>query len=264
MIVMLPGGLEVAYDDVGTGVPVLFIHGWPHNRTVWAAQLSGLPTYARCLAPDLRGFGDSSVLPPYSIDQYADDLAAFLGIIGVERAVVCGLSMGGYIALAMQRRHRTLLRGLVLTGTRATPDSAEARARRMRLIDFVEEHGVPALAGQQLRAMLGETTFSTRPDVREALNALMAGAPIEGVVGALRAMAGRPDSTALLAGIDVPTLVVSGSEDTLMPTEDMRGLAAAIPRAHFEVIDGGHLCPYERPAAFNHVISEFLGALMYD
>src|SRR5512140_356333 len=97
MIAMLPGGLEMAYDEAGSGIALLFIHGWPHDRTLWAAQLSGLQTQARCIAPDLRGFGDSSVTPPYSIDQYADDLAGFLAMIGVDRAVVCGLSMGGYV-----------------------------------------------------------------------------------------------------------------------------------------------------------------------
>ena len=265
MIVMLDGGLEIAYDDVGTGQPVLFIHGWPHNRSLWAAQLSGLPTHARCLAPDLRGFGGSSVMPPYAIDQYADDLAAFLGVVGVESAVVCGVSMGGYVALSMLRRHPALLRALILTSTRATADTPEAREKRMRLIAFVREHGVEELAGRQLKSMVGETTFNSRPDVREALRLLMAGAPAEGVIGALEAMAGRADSTDLLAGIGMPTLVVSGSEDTFTPPDEVRALADAIPGSRLEVIRGaGHVCSYERPAAFNHVVSEFLASLKYD
>ena len=156
MIAMLAGGLELAYDDVGTGVPLLFIHGWPHNRTLWAAQLNGLPTQARCLAPDLRGFGGSSVEPPYSIDQYADDLAAFLTMLGVERAVVCGLSMGGYVALALLRRHRALLRGLILTSTRATADTPEAKEKRARLIEFVRDRGVEALTDHRLQLTAGE------------------------------------------------------------------------------------------------------------
>ena len=265
MIAMLPGGLELAYDDVGSGIPLLFVHGWPHNRTLWAAQLSGLPTQARCLAPDLRGFGDSCVAPPYSIDQYADDLAAFLAMLGVTRAVVCGLSMGGYVALAMVRRHRTLVRGLILTSTRATADTPEARDKRMRLIEFVKQHGVEALAGRQLKAMVGETTFNSRPDVLEALRQLMADAPSAGVIGGLEAMAARPDATDLLGDIDVPTLVVSGSEDTFTPPDELRALAAAIPRRRLEVLrGGGHVCSYERPAAFNHVVTEFLAPLLYD
>jgi 3-oxoadipate enol-lactonase len=265
MIVMLPGGLEVAYDDAGSGIPLLFIHGWPHDRRLWAAQLSGLPTQARCLAPDLRGFGDSTVAPPYSIEQHADDLAAFLTMLGTARAVVCGLSMGGYVALALLRRHRALLRALILTSTRATADTPDARANRMRLISFVEEHGVEALASRQLKLMVGESTYASRPDVLEALRQMMAEAPPEGVTAALRAMADRPDSSDLLPGIDIPTLVVSGADDTLTPHAEMREMALAIPGSRLEVIAGaGHVCAYERPAAFNHVVGEFIATLVYD
>ncbi len=265
MIAMLPGGLELACDDVGSGTPLLFIHGWPHDRSLWAAQLSGLRTQARCIAPDLRGFGVSSVAPPYSIDQYADDLAALLATLGVERAVVCGLSMGGYIALSMLRRHRSLLRGLILASTRATADTPEAREKRTRLIALAEEQGVEALAARQLKAMVGATTLSSRPDVLEALRFMMAEAPSEGVIGGLRAMADRRDSTDLLSGIDCPTLVVSGAEDTFTLPDEMRALADAIPGSRLEMIQGGgHVCPYEKPAAFNHVVAEFLASLVYD
>jgi 3-oxoadipate enol-lactonase len=265
MIELLPGGLEIAYDEAGSGVPLLFIHGWPHNRTLWAGQMSGLPTQARCIAPDLRGLGESTVSGPYSIDQYADDLALLMDARGVERAVVCGLSMGGYVALAMLRRHRDRLRGLILTSTRATADTPEAREKRMRLIEFVEGHGVDALAGRQLRAMVGSTTFEHRPAVREALRELMAGAPQAGVIGGLRAMAQREDATDLLPTIDFPTLVVSGAEDSFTPPEELRAMAARIPRSRFELLaGGGHVCPYERPGAFNHVVGEFLGGLRYD
>jgi 3-oxoadipate enol-lactonase len=265
MIAMLPGGIELACDDVGSGLPLLFIHGWPHDRSLWAAQLSGLQTQARCLAPDLRGFGDSSVVPPFSIDQYADDLAALLAMLGIERAVVCGLSMGGYVALSMLRRHRTLLRGLILTSTRATADTPEAREKRTKLIAFVGEQGVEALAARQLKAMVGESTFNSRPDVLEALRFMMAEAPSEGVVGGLRAMADRRDSTDLLPGIDFPTLVVSGAEDTFTVPDEMRALADAISGSRLEVIPGGgHVCPYEKPAAFNHIVAEYLASLVYD
>jgi pimeloyl-ACP methyl ester carboxylesterase len=265
MIELLPGGLEVAYDEAGTGVPLLFIHGWPHNRTLWAAQISGLPTQARCLAPDLRGFGGTTVRGPYSIDQYADDLVQLMDARGVERAVVCGLSMGGYVALAMLRRHRERLRGLILTSTRATADTPEGREKRTRLINFVEQHGVDALAGRQLRSMVGSTTFEHRPAVREALRQLMAEAPQDGVVGGLRAMAQREDSTELLPTIDFPTLVVGGAEDSFTPPDELRAMAGRIPRSRFELLaGGGHVCPYERPGAFNHVVAEFLSGLRYD
>jgi pimeloyl-ACP methyl ester carboxylesterase len=265
MIELLASGLEVAYDETGSGVPLLFIHGWPHNRTLWAGQLSGLPTQARCIAPDLRGFGATTVLGPYSIEQYADDLVALLDALGIDRAVVCGLSMGGYAALAMLRRHRTRLRGLILVSTRATADTPEGREKRERLVEFVEAHGVDALAGRQLEAMVGATTFESRPEVRESLRQMMSAAPKEGVIGALRAMAERPDASALLPTIDFPTLVVGGAEDTLTPPDELRAMAAQIPRSRIELLaGGGHVCAYERPGAFNHVVGEYLSGLRFD
>jgi pimeloyl-ACP methyl ester carboxylesterase len=110
-VIRLTGGIEIAYDDVGTGLPVVFLHAFPLNRTFWAPQLGALVDHSRCIAPDLRGFGDTAPAPPYSMDQYADDVAALLEALGVQRAVVCGLSMGGYIAFALWRRHRHRVRG---------------------------------------------------------------------------------------------------------------------------------------------------------
>lgn len=265
MITLLPDGLEMSHDEAGSGIPLLFIHGWPHNRTLWAAQMGGLIDHARCIAPDLRGFGGTSVKPPFTIDQYADDLVRLLDTLGIAQAVACGVSMGGYIAFSMLRRHPTRLRALILTSTRATADTPEGREKRARLIGFVRDRGVEALAAKQLKAMVGATTFDTRPHTLEALRAMMAAAPVEGVTGALQAMADRADSTDLLAGIPCPVLVVSGAEDTFTPPEELRALAAAIPRSRLEVIESaGHVCPYERPAAFNHVAGEFLASLLYD
>jgi pimeloyl-ACP methyl ester carboxylesterase len=196
------------------------------------------------------------------MDQYADDVAAFLDTLGVARAVVCGLSMGGYIAFAMLRTHRERIRGLILADTRATADTDEVRENRGRLITLVEEQGVEVLAAQQLRPALGRSTFEERPLIVEAVRRMMAAQPAEGVIGALGAMAARPDSTSLLETIDVPTLVLGGAEDTLTPPVELRTLASAIPGSRFELLERcGHVCPFERPAAFNHVVSEFLGTL---
>ena len=265
MIALLPGGLELAYDEAGSGTPLLLVHGWPLDRTMWTGQLGGLATYARVLAPDLRGFGGSSVRPPYSIDQYADDLVAFLDALGLARAVVCGLSMGGYVAFSLLRRYRDRVRGLVLADTRATADSDEARENRRTLIAVIEQEGTSALADRQLQAMLGRSTLARQPQLVETVRLMMASTPSEGAIGALRAMADRPDSTPTLASIDVPTLVVGGAEDGITPPHVLHAMAAEIPRSRVEIIEqAGHVCPLERPAAFNHVVSEFVGALLYD
>ena len=263
MIALLPGNLELAYEESGSGPPLLFIHGWPHNRTLWSGQLSGLSTHARCIAPDLRGFGGSTVTGPYAMEQYAADLVALLDSLGVDRAIVCGLSMGGYVAMAMVRHHRDRVRALILASTRATADTPEGREKRVRLVEFVREHGVEALAARQLKAMVGATTFDSRPELLESLRRLMAAAPLEGVVGALQAMADRPDSTALLATLDIPTLVIGGREDTFTQPDELGQLAAGIPGARLELIaTAGHVCAFERPAAFDHLVAEFLETLV--
>jgi len=265
VIALLPDGLEIAYDDAGAGLPLLLLHGWPHDRSLWAGQLHGLVAHARCVAPDLRGFGGSTVAPPFTIDQYADDVAALMNVLGIERAVIGGLSMGGYIALSLLRRHRERIRALVLADTRATADTDEVRANRMRLIALVEEHGIEALAARQLRPTLGRSTFEHHPEIVEAVRRMMASSPAAGAIGALRAMAARPDSTGLLAHIDVPTLVVGGVEDTFTPPSELEALAAAIPGGRLELLERcGHVCPIERPAAFNHVVSEFIATLVCD
>lgn len=265
MIALLSSDRELGYDEAGSGLPLLLVHGWPHDRTMWRGQLTGLAPFARVIAPDLRGVGGSTVRGPYAIDQYADDLVAFLDVLGVARAVVCGLSMGGYIAFSMLRRHRDRIRGLILADTRATADTDEMRANRAKLIEVIESQGMTALAARQLASTLGRSTIERQPELGETVRHMMASVPAEGAIGALRAMSERPDSTPLLATIDVPTLVVGGAEDAVTPPEVLRAMAAEIPGSRVEILEqGGHLCPLERPAAFNHVVSEFLGALLLD
>lgn len=258
------GGPTLAYDDAGSGRAVLFVHGWPLDRTIWLGQLGGLATHVRCIVPDLRGFGGSveGAGDDVTIDQHADSLVELLDTLAIPRAVVCGLSMGGYIALALLARHPGRVDGLILADTRANADSPEQRATRERLIAFVQAQGVPALADQQLEKMVGSTTRATRPELCEMLRGMMAAAPARSVAGAQRAMLTRRDWTAALTSIAVPTLVVAGAEDAIMPVAEQRAMADAIPGARWVEIPGaGHVAPFERPAAFNHAVTEFLLSL---
>lgn len=265
MNVSLSDGLGLAYEESGSGVPLLFIHGWPHNRALWSGQLSGLATHARCIAPDVRGFGGSPARGPYTIEQYADDMVGLLDALHLERVVVIGLSMGGYVAFDLLRRYRTRVRALVLASTRASADDAEARAKRLRLIEFIERQGIEALADQQLPGMLAAGTRASRPEVAGALRRIMASASPEGAIGAQRAMIARRDSTDLLRTIDVPTLVVGGAEDPITPPEALSAMAAAIPDARLELIAAaGHACAFEKPAAFDHLVGELLAGLLHD
>ena len=254
--------LEIGYDDVGTGIPMLLVHAFPLNRTMWAPQVSALVERCRCIAADFRGFGESSVRPPYSMEQYADDLAHLLDQLHVDKVVLVGCSMGGYAAFAFCRRHRSRVRALVLADTRAGADSDKALARRRELIEVARTEGSTAIANLQIAGMVGKTTREKQPDTYDAVHRMIAQAPVEGIVGALEAMMLRADSTPLLGTIDVPTLVVVGDEDALTPVKEARAMHERIPGSRLEVISqAGHLANMERPAAFNHVLTEFLVAL---
>ena len=254
--------LELAYDDVGSGMPVVFLHAFPMNRTMWAPQLSALVEQCRGIAVDLRGFGESSIVPPYSMEQYADDLAHLLEQLRIDKIVLVGCSMGGAIAFSFWRRHRGSVRALVLSGARAGVDSDEMLARRRHLIHIVREQGSVAVANAQIATLVGVNTREKQPDIYDAVHRTAAIAPVEGVVGALEAMMLRPDSTATLPTIDVPTLVVAGDQDTATPLREAQHIHHQIPGSRLEIIEqAGHLCSLERPAAFNHVLTEFLVSL---
>jgi pimeloyl-ACP methyl ester carboxylesterase len=248
-------------------VSLLLIHGFPHRGALWdpvRAELSVLEGGQSwsVLAPDLRGFGDAPAAASPSIDAYADDLLALLDARGVARAVVCGLSMGGYVALALWRRHPTRVRALVLADTRAGADDAAQRARRVELAARARAEGSEAVAEAQLSGAVGKTTRARHPERAESLRVLMASVPVGGIVAALDAMRERPDATPLLAGITVPTLVVVGDEDVLTPPREARALAAAVPGARLvEIPDAGHVSCWERPDAFAAALADFLAAL---
>lgn len=250
--------VDLAYDVSGaSGSPtLLLVHGFPHDRTLWAPQMHALSNAYRCIAVDLRGFGESSSAPPYSMDQYADDLAALLDAIGVERAVVGGLSLGGYIAFALWRRHAHRIQGLVLADTRARADSADARARRRETIELLREGGVSALPAHGTALQLGESTRARQPELESTVLSMSRRASAAGLIGALEAMMARPDSSRTLSTITVPTLVVVGDEDIFAPPAEAEEMHALIPGSRLDVIRGaGHLSNLERPAAFNAIVS---------
>jgi 3-oxoadipate enol-lactonase len=252
-------GIQLSYDEVGIDLPIVFLHAFPLDRSMWAPQVGALVRQGRCVAPDLRGFGASTPAPPYSMDQYADDVAALLDLLGAHPAVVVGLSMGGYVAFAFWRRHRARVRALVLADTRSGADTDEGREKRRRLIEVARTRGSGTVAEMQIATMIGETTRQRRPEVVETVRAMMAAAPVEGIVGALEAMMARPDSTPTLATIDVPTLIVVGAEDALTPPKEAQAMHEEIRGSRLEVVaQAGHICNLERPAAFTHLLSEFV------
>ena len=258
-------GLPLSYDDVGADVPIVFLHAFPLDRSMWAPQVGALVRQGRCIVPDLRGFGATTTAPPYSMDQYANDVAGLLDSLGAPPAIVVGLSMGGYVAFAFWRRHRAKVRALVLADTRATADTDEGREKRRRLIEVARSRGSGTVAEMQIGTMVGETTRARRPEVVETVRSMMTAAPTDGIVGALEAMMARPDSTPTLATIDVPTLIVVGEEDTITPPVEAQAMHEKIRGSRVEVIArAGHISNLERPAAFNHVLMEFVEGVTLD
>ena len=257
------GGVNLNYEDTGgDGVPVLLVHAWPLRSEMWRSQMDTLDGVRRVLAPDLKGFGSSDApddVQVYSMDSYADELAATLDDAGAERAVVVGLSIGGYIAFALWRRHRERIAALVLADTKAEADPPEAVERRSGQQEQVSTQGITGLVQALPDALLAGTTRDKKPDVVEKVRSLMMN-PAAGYVGALEAMKRRPDSTQDLAAIDVPTLVVVGEEDALTPPDAARNLERRIPDARLVVVpEAGHLSNLEAPDAFNGALAEFLG-----
>ncbi len=258
-------GHAVHHLDEGDGEPALvLLHAFPLHAGMWAPQIMALAGLTRVVAPDLLGFGatDAPEDPAvYSVDAWADQVAGLLDHLGLGRVVLGGLSMGGYAAFAFVRRHRDRLAGLVLADTRPGPDTAEVAERRRRQARQVSERGTTELRESLLGGLLGEHTRAQRPDVVDAVRALSDNPPA-GFVGALTAMRHRPDSTPDLAGIEVPTLVVVGDEDTLSPPEVAQAMHAAIPRSTLAVLPrAGHLSNLEAPNAFGAALDGLLADL---
>jgi len=255
-------GAELAVEVRGEGAPVVFIHGFPFDRTMWRHQLAGFSRWKR-IALDLRGAGASSApAEGYSVARYADDVVQVLDALGIDRAVVCGLSLGGYILFDLLRRHAGRIRAAVLCNTKATADSPEARRGRDEMAALAEREGVGAVAERLLPQLLAPATVAAQPDVVTHLRDMIGRTPLPGLVGALRALRDRPDSTPMLDSIRVPVLAVAGAEDKIAPVDVMRAMAAAIPGAQFAVIPAaGHLAPLEQPLATSRVVADFLDAV---
>ncbi len=255
-------GVRLACYDRGQGqaTALLLIHGFPLDHRMWAAQLGGLSAQARVIAPDLRGFGRSAAAPPgpLTMEQHADDLAALLDHLGIGRAVVGGLSMGGYIAFAFWRRHRERVAALVLADTRAEPDSPQAQANRDASAAKVRLADVGAIAGDMLPRLLAPASLAA-PRLAERMRTMMMSQSAETVIAALGGLRDRADSCPTLPTITVPTLVLVGDQDALTPPADAVTMVAGIPAAHLVVIPGaGHMSPLENPRAVNAALRRSL------
>ncbi len=251
--------------EAGAGRPVVLLHAFPLSSAMWLEQRNALGDRCRVITPDLRGFGGSPLGDDEpSLDAVADDVAAMLDGLDLDRVVLGGLSMGGYAAMAFLRRHPGRVSALVLADTKATADAPEAAANRERIAArLLSEDSSGVLLEEVLPSLLGPTTTRDRPLVAGRVRALVEAAPPAAAAWAQRAMAARPDSLATLRAADVPTLVLRGDEDALSSEADTDAMAEALPQGRLVVLPvAGHLSAVETPEPFAAAVGSFLAALV--
>jgi pimeloyl-ACP methyl ester carboxylesterase len=250
----------------GATPPLVLLHGFPLDRSMWAPQVEAFRSERRLIVPDLRGFGDDirEVSGILTMEGLAADLRELLDREGVDRAVLCGLSMGGYVAMAFAERWPERLAGLVLANTRSTADDAAGRAARERMAADVLEKGTGVVARAMLPklftpANLARQDGMDRIGAPERVRRIIARQRPATVAAAARGMALRPDRTAVLHRLRMPALVITGDADQLMPMHTSEHLLAALPNASLAIVAGSaHLPNLERPEAFNEVLANHL------
>ncbi|MFQ5734978.1 MAG: alpha/beta fold hydrolase [Planctomycetaceae bacterium] len=262
MHIATPDGQALHVVDRGAGTPILLVHGFPLDHTMWRGQIDDLSQTFRVIAPDLRGFGESGVAETdtLTMDRHANDLHALLDALNItEPVVLCGLSMGGYVAFRFLETCAERLQALVLCDTRPAADAPEGAETRKRMAAEVLRDGPQPALDAMLPKLVSKKTMAERPGVLERLREIIVGTDRRSIAAALHGMAQRPDSTPLLSGISVPTLVVCGEEDALTPAYVMRAMAGKIPGAQYvEIPAAGHMAPMEDPATVNAAIRAFL------
>ena len=252
--------LTLEVEDHGDGVPVVLLHGFPLSSEMWTPIRAAVEQAARLITPDLRGFGGSDAPQgDYGMETLADDVLRLADSLGLERFVLGGHSMGGYVALRLAARHPERLAGLILVDTRASADAPEGRSRRAIAIETIRRGEAPAFLDEFVPNLLGPSTRQRAPKLVAELRAIAAEIPDHVLAGCLAGMRDRPDSSDVLAGLDVPALVVVGQEDTVTPPEAAHAMASALPRARLALVPlSGHTPSVERPIPTAEAILTFL------
>lgn len=256
-------GIAFCDEGVRDGVPMVLIHGFPFNRRMWAGQIGPLSKICRVISYDVRGHGESESAAGYdNLESFVDDLIGLLDHLKISRAGVCGLSMGGYIALRAVERHPDRFCALILCDTKSSADSDEAKEKRAAAALAVKKNGVPAFADEFVKAVLAETTLKTKPEFVESVKGMIRGNSAAGISGTLTALAGRTDTTTALSRMSLPALILVGEEDKLTPPSDAQAMMKVLPNAKMHLIPGAaHLSNLENPEVFNKKLLTFISGL---
>ena len=254
------GDIQLAYTDAGLGQPVVLLHGYPFNRSLWNEQVGALSNSFRVITPDLRGHGESDATQgPATMNRMAQDVALLLDQLEVSRAVVGGLSMGGYVALAFYKQFPSRVRSLILADTRAQADTEEGKQTRFQQAEKALAEGMASIADSMLPKLLTPETVSKRPDLVKRVRDMMLKTKPEGAAGALLGMAERDDQTSLLSQISCPTLILVGREDSITPVADSEKMHREIAGSRLVVLENAaHVSNLERTDQFNEELLRFL------
>jgi 3-oxoadipate enol-lactonase len=255
-------GIRVSYLEEGlpTGLPLIFIHGFPFNKEMWEKQLTVLSEAHRCIAYDVRGHGDSERgAAQFSIPQFADDLFFFMDALKIEKALLVGLSMGGYIALHAIQKQPLRIAGLVLCDTQCAADSDEARQKRKKTIAFIQKNGLSTYAEESLKNLFAPASFTAKKDKVTFIQNTILKTPAESICLTLQALAERKETCSSLSQIKVPVCILVGKEDKITSPELATKMQSLINGSSLHIIEeAGHLSNLENPEQFNAYMKTFL------
>ena len=252
--------IQLAYTDTGVGRPIVLIHGYPFNRSLWNEQVAALSTSYRVIFHDLRGFGESeSSPPPATMNRMAQDVAQLMDHLEITRAVIGGLSMGGYVALAFYKQFPSRVRALILADTRAQADTEEGKQTRAQQAEKALSEGMAGIADAMLPKLLTPETVSKRPEIVKRVRDMILKTKPGGAAAALLGMAQRDDQTELLSTITSKTLIIVGAEDAITPAADSENMHNAIAGSRLVILESaGHVSNLERTEKFNEALMDFL------
>lgn len=256
--------IQISYDDIGEGkIPVIFLHGYPFDKTMWRLQLDALKSSNRVIACDIRGFGASkNEESPFRIDLFADDLIAFMDKLAIDKAVICGLSMGGFIALNALKRFPSRFEALILCDTQCIADTPEVKEKRYQIIDEIAAYGVNNFNERFIKSVFHKDSLSNKKELVDALRSVVFANSQHTITMGQTALAGRSETCSILGEITIPTLIICGREDTVTPLEQSEFMNKQIKGSVLKVIDNaGHVSNLEQPDEFNKHLFDFLTSI---
>ena len=253
--------INLSYDDVGEGdIPVVFLHGFPFDKTMWQGQMDYLQTTHRVIACDIRGFGKSTDEESHlSMDLFANDLILFIDKLGLEKIIICGLSMGGFIALNAIKRFPSRFKALILCDTQCVADTHDVKVNRYKTIEDIKEYGVTNFNQGFIKNVFHEDSLTNKPEVVEQLRNVVFSNSQHIITQGLIALAERCETCSILDEITIPTLIICGREDAVTPLSESKFMNKHIKDSVLHVIsNAGHVSNLEEPTKFNKLLRDFL------